>query len=382
MLANEAGCTGDEAGCWHTPEVSRYQGCSRCTTCGYGLVARMGASPDKSETGRLGTFGGVFTPSVLTILGIILFLRLGDVVGEGGLRRALIVIALANTVSVLTSWSLAAIATNFKVKGGGDYYLISRTLGPQFGGAIGIALFLAQSISIAFYAIGFAEGVSAIVTIEWLPPRAIAALAIGPLFLLAWIGSDWATRFQYAIMAVLGLSLVVFVIGALQSFDSATLAGNWEPTGELPFWVLFALFFPAVTGFTQGVSMSGELKDPARSLPTGTFVAVGLSMVVYFGVAILFAGAAPGNDLKSFEGITDYNAMRRVAVWPAVITTGIFAATLSSSLASAPAHSQLCQKRTISGAALSATSAISGELIDELHGESTATSSAGTTIWA
>src|SRR6056300_1537559 len=84
--------------------------------------------------GTLGTFAGVFTPSVLTILGIILFLRLGFVVGNAGLGRALIILALANGISILTSVSLSAIATNLRVKGGGDYYLISRTLGLEFGG--------------------------------------------------------------------------------------------------------------------------------------------------------------------------------------------------------------------------------------------------------
>ena len=110
----------------------------------------MGAStvPGKSDSptagGTLGTFAGVFTPSILTILGIILFLRLGYVVGNAGLGRALIIIGLANGISVLTSVSLSAIATNIKVRGGGDYYLISRTLGVEFGGSIGIVLFLAQ----------------------------------------------------------------------------------------------------------------------------------------------------------------------------------------------------------------------------------------------
>ena len=112
------------------------------------------------KEGQLGTFSGVFTPSVLTILGIILFLRLGYVVGNAGFGRALIIITLANSISVLTSISLSAIATNIKVKGGGDYYLISRTLGSEFGGAIGLVLFLAQSVSIAFYCIGFGEAMT------------------------------------------------------------------------------------------------------------------------------------------------------------------------------------------------------------------------------
>jgi len=120
---------------------------------------------DKSP-GNLGTFSGVFTPSILTILGIILFLRLGYVVGNAGLRNALIILAMANAISVLTSLSLSAIATNLKVKGGGDYYLISRTLGLEFGGAIGIVLFLAQSVSIGFYCIGFGEVLAGILPLS------------------------------------------------------------------------------------------------------------------------------------------------------------------------------------------------------------------------
>ena len=275
----------------------------------------------------LGTFAGVFTPSILTIVGIILFLRLGFVVGNAGLGRVLVVILLANLISVLTSLSLAAIATNFKVRGGGDYFLISRTLGPEFGGAIGIVLFLAQSVSVAFYAIGFAEGLTAIV--DGLSPRMVAGAALLPLFALAWMGSDWATRFHYGIMLMLTLAIGVFFVGAVQVFDPAVLAANWSPSGDLSFWTIFALFFPAVTGFTQGVSMSGELRDPARSLPRGTFAAVGLSIVIYIASAVLFAGALPGAELMA-----SYDAMSRVALVPGLIAAGLFAATLSSALAS------------------------------------------------
>ncbi|MGD9251772.1 MAG: amino acid permease, partial [Desulfobacterales bacterium] len=125
--------------------------------------------------GTLGTFGGVFTPSVLTILGIILFLRLGYVVGEAGLARALTIIALANGISILTSLSLSAIATNLRVKGGGDYYVISRTLGPEFGGALGLVLFLAQSVSIAFYCIGFGEVLAVLLAPTWTVSPRLAA---------------------------------------------------------------------------------------------------------------------------------------------------------------------------------------------------------------
>ena len=118
---------------------------------------------DVRRSAGLGTFGGVFTPSVLTILGIILFRRLGFVVGSAGLGRALMMLTLATLISVLTSVSLSAIVTSRRVRGGGDYYVISRTLGVEYGGALGLILFAAQAISVAFYCVGFGEGLAALV---------------------------------------------------------------------------------------------------------------------------------------------------------------------------------------------------------------------------
>jgi amino acid transporter len=281
--------------------------------------------------GTLGTFGGVFTPSILTILGLILFVKMGYVVGSAGLGRALLIILAANTISVLTSISLSAVATNLRVKKGGDYYLISRTLGVHYGGALGLVLFLAQSVSIGFYAVGFGEVLTSIFGMSsgwW--PQSIAAMAVGALFVLAWMGADWATRFQYLIMAVLFAGIASFYAGALPAWDMAQLRVNFTPSGDQSFWILFAIFFPAVTGFTQGVSMSGDLKDPGRSLPRGTLFAVGLSILVYFSVAALFAASRPGDELAA----ADATAMRGVALLPWLVDAGAIAATLSSALAS------------------------------------------------
>ncbi len=292
---------------------------------------RAERTTEGSGQGKLGTFAGVFTPSVLTILGIILFLRLGYVVGNAGLGRALVLVALANAISVLTSISLSAIATNLKVRGGGDYYLISRTLGLEFGGAIGTVLFLAQSVSIAFYCLGFGEAVAGMAPQHWaLSPQLVAGLAVALLFVFAWLGADWATRFQYVVMVTLVASLASFFVGGAEHWNTGLLAANWAPpAGGLPFWAVFAIFFPAVTGFTQGVSMSGDLRDPGSSLPRGTFLAVGVSIVVYLAAAILFAGTVPGADL-----IADYGAMKRVARYGFLVDAGVVAATLSSAMAS------------------------------------------------
>ncbi len=288
---------------------------------------------NQREGGGLGTFGGVFTPSVLTILGIILFLRHGWVVGSAGLSRALLLIFLAHAVSVLTSLSLAAIATNRRVRGGGDYFLISRSLGPEFGGALGVVLFLAQSVSIAFYCFGFGEALAPMFG-ELAPnasSRHIAAGAAVFLLVIAYVGADLATRFQFLIMFVMGAALLSFFIGAAGRAEVELLSNNWAPPeASVSFWALFAIFFPAVTGFTQGVSMSGDLEDPSRSLPSGTFAAVSVSLLVYTAAALLFAAGAPAAELAA-----DYQAFRDFSFVPVLFDAGVIAATLSSALASA-----------------------------------------------
>ena len=287
---------------------------------------------NSNSTGTLGTFAGVFTPSILTILGIILFLRTGYVVGSAGFLQALLILSLANCISILTSVSLSAIATNLKVKRGGDYYLISRTLGLEFGGAIGAILFMAQSVSIAFYCIGFGEALSGsgFMMGKEANPQLIAFAAIAFLFVFAWLGSDWATKLQYIVMALLVLALISFYLGGISKWDILVFRENLAtPDNGPPFWVLFALFFPAVTGFTQGVSMSGDLKDPGKSLPSGTFMAVGVSVIVYFSAAVVFSGALSNENLSA-----DYSAMYSIAHFSWLVDAGVVAATLSSAMAS------------------------------------------------
>ncbi len=285
----------------------------------------------KAMTGRMGTFAGVFTPSILTILGLILFLRVGYVVGTTGLGQAILIIVLANAISILTSISLAAIATNLKVKGGGVYYIISRTLGLPFGGAIGLVLFVAQAISVGFYCVGFAEGISALFGIHnGLFAQAVAGLAVLATIALAWVGTDWATRFQYVVMGLIGVALLAFAAGAIGHWSGARLQANFgSANGWSSFWIAFAIFFPAVTGFTQGVNMSGDLANPGRSIPIGTALAVGLSFVIYLATATLCAGALPRAELTS-----NYSAMKTVTIFAPLIDIGIISATLSSALAS------------------------------------------------
>lgn len=289
----------------------------------------MAGSQDQQPT-KLGTFGGVFTPCTLTILGVIMFLRFGEVVGRSGVFYAIVIVLAAKAITTLTSLSLAAIATNTRVKGGGAYYLISRSLGVEFGGAIGILFFLAQAISVAMYVIGFSEAV-----VGTFPGfgnfMAIATVTNTVVFVCVYIGAGWTIRVQYFILAALVAALVSFFCGAVPQFDVGNLKENLGTAfgdGE-SLSSMFALFFPAVTGIMAGANMSGDLANPSRSIPRGTLIAVAVTGVIYLLMAVLLGGVAPREDL-----IANSFVIRDVSHWPVFITVGVFAATLSSALGS------------------------------------------------
>ena len=278
-----------------------------------------------------GTFGGVFTPCTLTILGVIMFLRFGYVAGNAGLWQCLLVVLAAKTITTLTSLSLAAIATNTRVRGGGAYYLISRSLGVEFGGAIGVVFYLAQAISVAMYVIGFTEALTGT-----FPPLAgyfteLATLTNAAAFACVYVGAGWTIKLQYGILAILAAAVVSFFAGAAGRFDAATLLANLDPAfaeGQ-NFLTIFALFFPAVTGVMAGANMSGDLANPAKSIPKGTLAAVVVTGGVYLAMAVALCGAAPAETLKS-----DRLVVATLSAVPVLITAGVFAATLSSALGS------------------------------------------------
>ncbi len=280
---------------------------------------------------KFGTFGGVFTPCTLTILGVIMYLRLGHVVGRSGVLWAVGIVLASTVITFLTTLSLSAIATNTRVRGGGAYYLISRSLGVEFGGAIGIVFYFAQAVSVAMYVIGFGEALEATFSFPLGSVVYIGTVVNAAVFLCVYIGAGWTIRIQYAILAVLGVSLLSFFAGALPSLDLGiareNLFSRFDSSENL--YTMFALFFPAVTGIMAGANMSGDLRDPSKSIPMGTLAAVGVTLVIYLCMAIILGCVRPAEVLLENSLI-----VREIALIPSLITCGVFAATLSSALGS------------------------------------------------
>lgn len=281
---------------------------------------------------KYGTFGGVFTPSILTILGVIMYMRLSWVVGSSGsLATAILIVLLAHIVSVSTGLSVSSVATDRKIQAGGIYYMLSRSLGLPIGGSIGITLFVATALSIALYLIGFAESALVVlqeplgieeITINHL--RIVGSLALFVIVVIAFISTSIAIKSQYFILAAIGLSLISVFFGSTEGkeFDLSNVN-----QGDIGFSVLFGIFFPAVTGFTAGVAMSGDLKNAKKSIPWGTMLAVLTGLIIYVGLAVFIYFSIDTAIL-----VSDKNALVKFGWIPVLVIAGIWGATLSSAL--------------------------------------------------
>ena len=294
------------------------------------------ASEQNVEGHGFGT-APVFLAAISTILGAVLFLRFGYSVGHVGLLGALGIIAIGHMITIPTALAVAEIATNLKVEGGGEYYIISRSFGTTIGAAIGISLYLSQAVSVAFYMIAFAEA------FRPLFPWAEAQLGMVPdvrmvslpatIVLVAVMlkkGADLGVRALWGVAVMLALSLGMFFIGSspgakgLDQIDFMARISNPDSFAKV-----FAICFPAFTGMTAGVGLSGDLKDPRRSIPLGTLAATLVGMIVYVLVVFkLHLNATP-------EALaTDPLIMSRIAVWAPIIPIGLAAACLSSAVGS------------------------------------------------
>ena len=333
----------------------------------------------------------VFFTAISTILGAIMFLRFGFAVGTVGFIGTLLIVLIGHAVTIPTAMSIAEIATNQKVEGGGEYYIISRSFGLVVGSSIGIALYFSQAISVAFYIIAFAESFSSLFeflmnrydlpeSVIWLLQQK-QTVSIPALFLLMTIvltkGADLGVKTLYVVVLTLFLSLIAFFVGKTEYNQTTTLdpfanvynsqeqdlrdtahlsiatdtnqveqqtfsgpvlkPADPAPIPSAPspdpisFFTVFAIIFPAFTGMTAGVGLSGDLAKPSRSIPLGTLAGTLTGMAVYVLITYKLAVSASPVDLAN----TNRLVMADIA-WQGwwIIPLGLAAATVSSALGS------------------------------------------------
>ncbi|XP_072138365.1 solute carrier family 12 member 1 isoform X1 [Mobula birostris] len=352
-----------------------------------GVSDEAGRKPPENELVRFGWIKGVLVRCMLNIWGVMLFIRLSWIVGQAGIGLGVIVICLSTVVTVLTGISMSAICTNGIVRGGGAYYLISRSLGPEFGGSIGLIFSFANAVAVAMYVVGFAETLvdilkenNALMVDPISDIRIIGCITVVILLGITVAGMEWETKAQVILLIILLIGICNFFIGTVIpsntgkkgkgffNYQANIFAENFGPSfrdGE-DFFSVFAIFFPAATGILAGANISGDLKDPQVAIPKGTMLAIFITSTTYIAVAICVGATvvrdATGsvNDTLSsttncngsaacrlgydfsicntqscnFGLMNNFQVMSMVSGFGPLITAGIFSATLSSALAS------------------------------------------------
>jgi amino acid transporter len=299
---------------------------------------------DEKQIKKFDTFGGVFTPTLLTILGVIMYLRMGWVVGNAGLLGAWLIIIISFLITLCTALSMSAITTNIRIGAGGAYAIISQSLGLEVGGSLGIPRYISQGLAVTMYIFGFREGWLGIFPMH--NPFLIDIIVFIVLFSIAYISANLAIKTQFIIMGIIVLSLISIIMAAYNGSmqfqtESAITWGSFKGSIEngfsgSDFWIVFAVFFPAATGIMAGANMSGELKNPRRSIPIGTLWAIGVSFVIYMVLAFWLAKTATEDEL-----LTNYYIIVEKAYVGPLIIAGILGATFSSALASIVGSSRI-----------------------------------------
>ncbi len=280
------------------------------------------AKEESMSSKRFTTIEGVFIPCLLSILGVIMYLRLGWVVGSVGFAGAIIIICLSNVITLFTALSMSSVVTNIRIGAGGAYSIITKSLGIEAGGAIGVPLYISQAISVAFYITGFAECWKFIFPLHNVLYVSLVAWLI--LLAISYFSAKLAFQIQYFIMFLIGISIVSILLGKAQPDVHFSF---WNGFSRENFWTTFAIFFPAVTGILAGASMSGELKNPKRSIPLGTLAAIFVGFLLYCLLAYRYAKQVPLSVL-----LVNNSVALNMGKWKLAVVAGIMGATISSAL--------------------------------------------------
>eukprot|EP01084_Bolivina_argentea_P128576 227248_1 len=248
-------------------------------------------SEAKKKKKKFGAWDGVMAGCLLNIFGVIMFLRVGWIVGQCGVIQAILIMVISGTVTTLTTLSMSAICTNGSILAGGAYYIISRTLGPAFGGSVGILLSFGNMFACSMYLIGFAETLVSETEFSMTgntlhDVRIWSNIILCVVLILALIGLKYVIKAQIALLVFICVAIFAFFVGSTYQTKENVLYGvdgwsngnfkeNLTPSyvDGYSFWTCLAIFFPAVTGIMAGANISGDLNNPSQDIPKGTLSA-------------------------------------------------------------------------------------------------------------
>ncbi|MGI6342172.1 MAG: hypothetical protein ACOXZ9_04245 [Bacteroidales bacterium] len=301
------------------------------------LLKKPQKNPATGETKKFGTSAVYFT-ALSTIVGAIVFLRFGFAVGTVGLWGAFILIIIGHLVTIPTALAISELATNKRVEGGGEYFIISRSFGLNIGATLGMLLYLSQTISVAFYIVAFTEAFEFLfnyfeASLGIILPKQV--VSIPAMLILSGIvltkGANMGLKVLYIAGSLVLLALLMFFLGKPVggvSVDLYEANATLRNTGDM--FLVLAIIFPAFTGITAGVGLSGDLKNPGKSIPVGTTLATITGFILYLFICTKLASSASPDALVDNQLI-----MANIAIGGKIlIPLGLAACTFTSALSS------------------------------------------------
>ncbi len=306
-----------------------------------GAAMKISSTQATIQSAKLGMIGGVFVPTMNSIFGVVVFLRWGFAVGHAGVGHVLLMLLLGGAVSYFTTVSVSGLSTNETVRAGGAYYMISRAIGVEFGGSLGVMFFVSQTLGIGFYTLGCTETIMNVVHDAGyeFPKVAMAFLIHTFTFVMSLAGNTFFSRISSAILVVIIAALFLALLsywfrpaGSSLGFvgmSASNFVANFGPSygGPWDFLSVFGVVYPSMTAILTGANMSGSLAEPGHAIPVGTALSV-LTMMVSYGLVVFSVASGTTRDVLQHN----FFVLQDQCWWPPLVLIGTLSATFSSAL--------------------------------------------------
>lgn len=306
-----------------------------------GAAMKISSTQATMQSSKLGMLGGVFVPTMNSIFGVVVFLRWGFAVGYAGVGHVLLMLLLGGAVSYFTTVSVSGLSTNETVRAGGAYYMISRAIGVEFGGALGVMFFVSQTLGIGFYTLGCTETIMNVIHDAGhdFPKVATAFLIHTLTFVMSLAGNKFFSRISSAILVVIVLALIVALLSywfrpagsslGYVGMSASNFVTNFGPSysGPWDFLSVFGVVYPSMTAILTGANMSGSLAEPGHAIPVGTALSV-LTMMVSYGLVVFSVASGTTRDVLQHN----FFVLQDQCWWPPLVLIGTLSATFSSAL--------------------------------------------------
>ncbi|KAL5242036.1 hypothetical protein ACI65C_009446 [Semiaphis heraclei] len=296
---------------------------------------------------KLGWLRGVMIPCLLSTWNLVVITQLPVIIGNAGIFHSILIVLFSLFIILITNSSLSAISTNGKLKTGGFYFIISRSIGPEIGVPIGILLAFATTAWAALTTIAGSNFVfdaqqhrnGIINENDYVEAKYLYLIVttIGIIMsVLGCINMDIEAKIQYQLLIPIILYIFNIIIGSFigpknisekasgfTGFHIETFKQNWNSdymiydNVQQSFFTIFTRYFPFVTGMHAGLTyLSGDLQNPSDSIPKGTLLSILITTISHIVLIVVPGSAQLRNSVSNAKGFDQALFYWKISFWP------------------------------------------------------------------